>query len=114
MYINENLKVNRYRKKPIGIKTKWSIINSTRTVNLLDGLLKGESVSQLRNHYNFSKITNPIAEIRNEIGFKNILNYRIDGLKCEEYRLIDSDIARKEVELLKQKILMNIVKKKHK
>ena len=90
------------------------MINNMRTVNMLDGLLKTEAVSQLRNHYEISKITNTIAEVRNEIGFDNILNYRVLGLRCEEYRLLDSDIARKEVELLKQKILMNIVKKKHK
>ncbi|PLY06059.1 MAG: hypothetical protein C0625_10530 [Arcobacter sp.] len=114
MSVNEDLKIRRYRKKPIGTKTKWSIINNMRTVNMLDGLLRKESVSQLTNNYGFSKITNPIAEVRNEIEFSNILNYRIDGLRCEEYRLVDSDIARKEVELLKQKILNNIVKKKHK
>mgnify|MGYP006000395763 CR=1 FL=1 len=109
-----NTKVSRHRKKPYGMKTKWSIINNMRTINILDGLLRGESISQLKNHYDVSKITNPIAEIRNEIGFENILNYRIEGLRCEEYRLIDSDIARKEVELLKQKILNKIVKKEHK
>lgn len=111
MSTNEAMKIKRYRQKLPGTETKWTIINNKRTVNLLDGLLRNEAVSQLRNNYGFSKITNPIPEIRNEIGFDSILNYRIPGLRCEEYRLIDSEIARKEVELLKQKILNHIVKK---
>jgi len=109
--VDKQLKINRYRKKPLGIKTKWSMINNMRTINALDALLRGESISQLRNHYDISKITNNIAEIRNEIGFENIQNYRINGLRCEEYRLLDSDMARKKVEILKQKILNNIIKK---
>ena len=46
MSVNENLKVTRYRKKPKGMKTKWSVIKNIRTVNLIDGLLNNEAVSQ--------------------------------------------------------------------
>lgn len=93
------------------MKTNWSLINNKRTINLLDGLLNNEAISQLNNNYSFSKITNPISEIRNEIGFDSIQNYRIKGLRCEEYRLINSEIVRKKVLKLKNKILNHIVKK---
>ena len=99
-------KVIRNKKKTA--PTNWSMINNSRTINLLDGLLRGESISQLKNNYGFSKITNPIAEIRNEIGFDLIENYRIKGLRCEEYRLVKSDIAKQRVKSLLQKILKHI------
>ncbi|NQY24925.1 MAG: hypothetical protein HRT41_12910 [Campylobacteraceae bacterium] len=111
MSVDEGNKIQRFRKKLPNAQTNWSMINNMRTVNMLDGLIRKESVSQLLNNYGFSKITNPIPEIRNEIGFDSILNYKIPGLRCEEYRLIDSDITREKVEILKQKILKHIIKK---
>jgi len=102
--IEEKIKRNKKKTAP----TNWSMINNSRTINLLEGLLRGESISQLKNNYGFSKITNPIAEIRNEIGFDLIENYRIKGLRCEEYRLVKNSIAEQKVKALQQKILEHI------
>ncbi len=100
------VKIKRYPKKTT--ETVWSMINNINTINMLDGFLRGEDISQLKNNYNFSKITNPIAQIRNEIGFDAIENYRIKGLRCDIYRLVKSDANIAKVKELQKKILDNL------
>lgn len=96
------------------METKWSMINNINTINLLDGLLRGEAISQVKNNYGISKITNPIAEIRNEIGFDSIHNYRKENHRWEEYKLFQSKAIVNKVLQLKKRILSNLENKNKK
>jgi len=66
----------------------WKYLRSKEVSCLIDKLLSGEMVNQVTNNCGVSKITNAIAHIRKYIGYENIENVRIDGLRCDCYELV--------------------------
>jgi len=66
----------------------WKYLRSREVLCLIQKLLDGELVNQVNNNCGVSKITNAIAHIRKFIGYENIVNVRIDGLRCDCYELV--------------------------
>jgi len=82
--------IKRYLPKPKYPDTPldWKYLRSKEVLCLIGKLLNGELVNQVNNNCGVSKITNAIAHIRKYIGYENIENVRIDGLKCDCYELV--------------------------
>jgi len=66
----------------------WKYLRSKEVSCLIDKLLSGEMVNQVTNNCGVSKITNAISHIRKYIGYENIVNVRIEGLRCDLYELV--------------------------
>jgi hypothetical protein len=69
-------------------KLKWGYLRNKGVYCLIEKLLSGKLVNQVSNNCGVSKITNAIAHIRKFIGYENIVNVRIDGLRCDSYKLV--------------------------
>ncbi len=67
---------------------EWKYLKNKGVLCLIEKLLNGEMVNQVNNNCGVSKITNAIAHIRKFIGYENIVNVRVEGLKCDLYRLV--------------------------
>jgi hypothetical protein len=68
---------------------KWKTnLSAFQTAKSYEKLLNGELVNQVNNNCGVSKITNAIAHIRKFVGYENIVNVRIDGLRCDCYELV--------------------------
>jgi hypothetical protein len=66
----------------------WKYLRTKEVYCLIEKLLNGELVNQVNNNCGVSKITNAIAHIRKFVGYENIVNVRIDGLRCDCYELV--------------------------
>ena len=66
----------------------WKYLRSKEVSCLINKLLSGEMVNQITNNCGVSKITNAISHIRKYIGYENIVNVRVKGLKCDLYELV--------------------------
>jgi len=82
--------IKRYLPKPKSPDTPldWKYLISKEVFCLIQKLLDGELVNQVNNNCGVSKITNAIAHIRKFIGYENIMNVRIEGLRCDCYELV--------------------------
>jgi len=82
--------IKRYLPKPKSPYTPldWKYLRSREVLCLIQKLLDGELVNQVNNNCGVSKITNAIAHIRKFIGYENIVNVRVDGLRCDCYELV--------------------------
>ncbi|GAB6044823.1 hypothetical protein JCM11957_04210 [Caminibacter profundus] len=93
----------------------WKYLKSREVLCLIDKLLNGEMVNQVNNNCGVSKITNAIAHIRKFIGYENIMNVRIDGLRCDLYELVrnpQSIQKLKELKLIIEAYLKEPLKRK--
>ena len=66
----------------------WKYLRTKEVLCLIQKLIDGELVNQVNNNCGVSKITNAIAHIRKYIGYENIMNVRIEGLRCDCYELV--------------------------
>ena len=66
----------------------WKYLRTKEVLCLIQKLIDGELVNQVNNNCGVSKITNAIAHIRKYIGYENIMNVRVDGLRCDCYELV--------------------------
>ena len=82
----------------------WKYLRSKEVLCLIDKLLNGELVNQVSNNCGVSKITNAIAHIRKYIGYENIVNVKIDGLRCDCYELVKNLTARAKMRELRDLI----------
>jgi len=82
--------IKRYLPKPKFPDTPldWRYLRSREVLCLIQKLLDGEMVNQVNNNCGVSKITNAISHIRKYIGYENIMNVRIEGVKCDYYELV--------------------------
>ena len=100
--------IKKYLPKPKfpGTPLDWKYLRTKEVLCLIQKLLDGEMVNQVNNNCGVSKITNAISHIRKYIGYENIVNVRVEGLKCDLYELDKSN--KKAVEKLKE--LRDIIK----
>ena len=82
--IKRYLPKSKYPNTPLD----WKYLRTKEVLCLIQKLLDGELVNQVNNNCGVSKITNAIAHIRKYIGYENIMNVRIDGLRCDCYELV--------------------------
>ena len=84
--------IKKYLPKPKYPYTplNWKYLRSKEVLCLIQKLINGELVNQVNNNCGVSKITNAISHIRKYIGYENIINVRIDGLRCDSYELVKS------------------------
>ena len=82
--------IKKYLPKPKYPDTPldWKYLRTKEVLCLIQKLIDGELVNQVNNNCGVSKITNAIAHIRKYIGYENIMNVRIDGLRCDCYELV--------------------------
>jgi len=82
--------IKRYLPKPKYPDTpfEWKYLKTKEVLCLIQKLIDGELVNQVNNNCGVSKITNAIAHIRKYIGYENIVNVRVDGLRCDCYELV--------------------------
>jgi hypothetical protein len=69
----------------------WKYLKNECVLCLIEKLLSGELVNQVNNNCGVSKITNAISHIRKFVGYENIVNVRIDGLRCDCYELVKTN-----------------------
>ena len=69
-------------------KLDWKYLKTSEVLCLVNKLINGEMVNQVTNNCGVSKITNAIAYIRKFIGYENIVNVRVEGLRCDLYELV--------------------------
>ncbi len=82
--------IKRYLPKPKYPDTPldWKYLRTKEVLCLIQKLLDRELVNQVNNNCGVSKITNAIAHIRKYIGYENIVNVRVDELRCDCYELV--------------------------
>ena len=82
--------IKKYLPKPKYPDTPldWKYLRTKEVLCLIQKLLDGELVNQVNNNCGVSKITNAIAHIRKYIGYENIVNVRVDELRCDCYELV--------------------------
>jgi len=78
----------------------WKYLKTKEVLCLIEKLLNGEMVNQVNNNCGVSKITNAIAHIRKFIGYENIVNVRVDGLRCDLYELVKTPKSIKKMQEL--------------
>ena len=103
--------IKKYLPKPKYPDTKldWKYLRTKEVLCLVEKLLNGEWVNQINNNCGVSKITNAIAQIRKYIGYENIVNIKVDELKCDLYELVRTP---KNIEKMKE--LRDILKARFK
>ena len=81
--------IKRYLPKPKYPDTPldWKYLRTKEVLCLIQKLIDRELVNQVNNNCGVSKITNAIAHIRKYIGYENIVNVRVDELRCDCYEL---------------------------
>ena len=82
--IKRYLPKSKYPNTPLD----WKYLRTKEVLCLIQKLLDGELVNQVNNNCGVSKITNAIAHIRKYIGYENIVNVRVDELRCDCYELV--------------------------
>ena len=82
--------IKKYLPKPKYPDTPldWKYLRTKEVLCLIQKLIDGELVNQVNNNCGVSKITNAIAHIRKYIGYENIVNVRVDELRCDCYELV--------------------------
>ena len=83
-------------------------LRSKEVLCLIDKLLNGELVNQVSNNCGVSKITNAIAHIRKYIGYENIVNVRVDELRCDLYELVRTPRAVNKLKELRELIIASL------
>ena len=86
----------------------WKYLKNKGVLCLIEKLLDGEMVNQISNNCGVSKITNAIAHIRKYIGYENIINVRVDGLRCDLYELVKNPKAVNKLKELREIIKASV------